>query len=372
MPAASDPRHPAAEGAAWTLADTCGCLEQAIGPLDGAAADGPEVETEVETEGAAGDAAADVKSAASAASAASDRPRKPQPAHAANNKQQPPPQTILRLRFRRGGPAVWLAHLDLMRTVERSVKRADLPVQWSAGFNPRPDLVFALPIGVGLETCADYVDIGLTRDILPEAAPGEASALEASTADASAGEASTADASAADAAGPEAAAGEAVASPSAAELIARLNAALPEGLAIVSGRFQPVEKESIMGRIAFADYQIEAEGIAAAAERAMAEPALVIDKPSKGRTLRVDIRPLILQIAVDTPDQLRLRVRAGSRENLRPDLFLQALVQAGGLAETAAADARLVRTGLYLSARDESLPADPEGNPMPEAPAGCA
>jgi len=100
--------------------------------------------------------------------------------------------------------------------------------------------------------------------------------------------------------------------------------------------------------------------------------ALVIDKPSKGRMLRVDIRPLILQMAFDAPDRLRLRVRAGSRENLRPDLFLQALVDMAGLDATAAADARLVRSGLYLSVSgDCQLAADPEGNPMPAEPAGC-
>lgn len=233
-------------------------------------------------------------------------------------------KAILRVRFGRTGPALWLAHLDLMRTFERSVRRADIPVHWSAGFNPRPDLVFALPIGVGLETCADYVDIGLDD---PSADSGM--------------------------------------------LVERLNLMLPEGMTALYGWGMPVSHESIMSRIAAADYLIEATGVAAAAAEALSQSSLMIDKPSKGRTLRVDIRPLVLAARTDSPDRIRLRVKAGSRENLRPDLFLQSLVLYGRLDETAAADARLVRTGLYLTSQTGDRLADPENNPMPDEPADC-
>ena len=74
-----------------------------------------------------------------------------------------------RLRFSRREPAIWLGHLDMMRTFERTVRRAGLPVTWSQGFNPRPHLEFALPIGVGLATDDDYVDVLLT-ELLDESA----------------------------------------------------------------------------------------------------------------------------------------------------------------------------------------------------------
>ena len=70
-----------------------------------------------------------------------------------------------RLRFARREPAIWLGHLDLMRTFERTVRRAGLPVTWSQGYNPRPHLEFALPIGVGLATQDDYVDILMTEPL---------------------------------------------------------------------------------------------------------------------------------------------------------------------------------------------------------------
>ena len=234
-------------------------------------------------------------------------------------------KTILRIRFGRTGAAVWLAHLDLMRTFERSVRRAAIPVRWSAGFNPRPDLVFALPIGVGLETCADTVDIGLEdTDADPK------------------------------------------------QLVDMLNRHLPDGLSAISGVLIPDTNDSIMSRIAAADYVLEARQVVQAAAEALQLTELVIDKPSKGKTLRVDIKPLVLMLETDGPDRIRIRVKAGSRENLRPDLFLVALTQYGHLDPTAAADARLVRTGLYLTGTspDKTL-SDPEGNPMPISPASC-
>ena len=39
-----------------------------------------------------------------------------------------PDGLTIRLRFARREPAIWLAHLDLMRTFERSIRRAGLPV----------------------------------------------------------------------------------------------------------------------------------------------------------------------------------------------------------------------------------------------------
>ncbi len=267
-----------------------------------------------------------------------------------------PERLVLRLRFSRSGPPVWLAHLDLMRTFERAVKRAKLPVQWSAGFNPRPDLVFALPIGVGLETCADYVDIGLLPAVERKAEVDVEAEAEAEVKVEAKIEA-------------EEDAGLEI---EASDLAERLNAALPVGIQIVSAQVRPAERESIMARIAFADYQLEASGLAAATEKALAQPELFVNKASKGKTRRLDILPLIVEAVTDSPDSLRLRVKAGSSENLRPDLFLAALTEYGGLAETAAADALMVRTGLYLKpGTTDNAPVDPLGAPMPPQPARC-
>ena len=85
--------------------------------------------------------------------------QKPDTAAASSESEWEP--IIYRFTFRREGPAIWIAHLDVMRTFERSLRRADLPLDWSGGFNPRPKIVFALPLGVGIEAWAELVDVTL-------------------------------------------------------------------------------------------------------------------------------------------------------------------------------------------------------------------
>ena len=41
------------------------------------------------------------------------------------------------LTFEKGETARWLGHLDILRTFERAIRRAELPIAFSAGFNPR-------------------------------------------------------------------------------------------------------------------------------------------------------------------------------------------------------------------------------------------
>ena len=42
----------------------------------------------------------------------------------------------LRLRFEKTGRAIYISHLDLMRTMQRVFLRADCPLKYSEGFNP--------------------------------------------------------------------------------------------------------------------------------------------------------------------------------------------------------------------------------------------
>ena len=56
----------------------------------------------------------------------------------------------------------------------------------------------------------------------------------------------------------------------------------------------------------------------------------------------------MISLAVESAEQVILKARAGSRQNLRPDLFLQLLVTRGVLDELAAADCAITRTRLWF------------------------
>jgi len=78
----------------------------------------------------------------------------------------PPLRDKVRIRFRKDGPLRWLSHHDLMRTLERLLRRAELPIHRSQGFNPRPRMVFALSLPLGVIGCREVVELELDR-VLP-------------------------------------------------------------------------------------------------------------------------------------------------------------------------------------------------------------
>src|SRR6516225_2466457 len=56
----------------------------------------------------------------------------------------------VRIRFRRGGDLRLVSHHDLIRCFERMLRRAALPVRSTCGFHPKPRLIFALSLPLGV------------------------------------------------------------------------------------------------------------------------------------------------------------------------------------------------------------------------------
>ncbi|MPQ42485.1 TIGR03936 family radical SAM-associated protein [Clostridium tarantellae] len=76
------------------------------------------------------------------------------------------------IKFTKNAEIKFISHLDLMRTIQRIVRRAELPVEYSKGFNPHMVLSIAQPLSVGVYSEGDYLDLNLAED-LPEVAVKE-------------------------------------------------------------------------------------------------------------------------------------------------------------------------------------------------------
>ena len=74
----------------------------------------------------------------------------------------------VRLRFRKSGDLRLISHHDLLRFFERAVRRAQLPIRWTQGFNPHPRLVFALPLSLGITGSQEVVELEMQDEISPE------------------------------------------------------------------------------------------------------------------------------------------------------------------------------------------------------------
>jgi radical SAM-linked protein len=72
-----------------------------------------------------------------------------------------------RIRYSKKGPARFVSHLDLLRTFERAMRRAGLPLAFSQGFNPHPKFSFGAPLPVGVAGEKEYMDIELSREMPP-------------------------------------------------------------------------------------------------------------------------------------------------------------------------------------------------------------
>jgi radical SAM-linked protein len=71
----------------------------------------------------------------------------------------------LRVTFSKDGPLRWIAHLDLMRTWERTIRRAMLPLSYTQGFSPHPRIALAAPLPVGVSGRCELIDLWLEEDI---------------------------------------------------------------------------------------------------------------------------------------------------------------------------------------------------------------
>jgi radical SAM-linked protein len=74
----------------------------------------------------------------------------------------------IRLRYTKRGRLRFTSHRDFQRAFERALRRAEVPMAYSAGFTPHPKVSYAnaAPTGVGSE--AEYLEIGLSQSRDPE------------------------------------------------------------------------------------------------------------------------------------------------------------------------------------------------------------
>lgn len=221
--------------------------------------------------------------------------------------EEPDVKYVIRARFSRKGATAFVAHLDMMRIFERSLKRAGVDCEYSQGFNPRPVMAFALPLGVGVETIDDYVDISLNTKIQP------------------------------------------------AEFVKRMKNVFPAGLEIIGATIAPPSKESMMAQVSAAQYLFLAPGIAKLRDTIIKSETLPVEKMSKGTRKTVDVRPLILSVEAPDENSLKIIVKAGSKENLRPDLFLESLSNASFITDKEAKNTEIIRTGTFINAEEGVL-----------------
>jgi radical SAM-linked protein len=185
-----------------------------------------------------------------------------------------------RLRFAKSGDLRLVSHHDLMRCLERMLRRAQIPVALSQGFNPRPRITFALALGLGIEGRREVVDIELTEPLLPS------------------------------------------------ELLPRLRAVAPAGLEWIDAHPLPPHARAPQPRTVEYCFPVEPAHRAPAAARLQ----VVLDSPSwqfkrrrPERESMFDLRPQLAAAELTADGLLRFRLKVTPDGSLRPEELLEAL-----------------------------------------------
>lgn len=192
-----------------------------------------------------------------------------------------------RLTFEKGKPIKYLAHLDIVLGWTRVFRRANVPLAYTAGFNPQARIQVAASLPVGTTGSAELMDIYLSQSVAP------------------------------------------------ADLFNRISATLPPGYGLVA--VDPVELKSpiLQAALRRAEYAVTVETALPTAElQARIETLLSAETAIQTRVRRqkeeaVDLRPLLHSLSIggqkDGEVTLLMDLRTGQAGNLRPETVLQAL-----------------------------------------------
>ena len=196
-----------------------------------------------------------------------------------------------RIKFRKYGVLRFIGHLDVMRFFQKLMRRADIPIAFTGGYSPHMIMSFASPLGIGLTSDGEYLDIELTAPVDSR------------------------------------------------EAVKRMNEECVEGIEIISIRQISDEKKMTgMTILAAADYLISVkkgalpENWKEAFADFMAQREICVIKQTKRSEREEDIRPLIFRWEIQG-ENIWLQLAAGSKNNLKPDLVMDTFLSVCAIPE---------------------------------------
>lgn len=191
----------------------------------------------------------------------------------------------VRMWFKKDGLAVYISHLDMNRCMTRAVRRADIPLWYTEGFNPHPYMTFLMPLPLGQTGMREPLDIRIEGEM------------------------------------------------SFGEIKKRLNSVMPEGIEIVD----VAKPENKPNEIAAAEYEIdawfgnkdEAEAFASGAKKIIAGGVLNAEKRSKKGMKTVNLCELVRSFEASSQENkafIKTVLAAGNTVNLNAELLLNSLL----------------------------------------------
>lgn len=167
--------------------------------------------------------------------------------------------------------------------MQRTFKRAHIPVWYTEGYNPRPYIMFPLPLSLGFESNCEIMDFNITEQISCE------------------------------------------------EIMKRLNDVLPEGIRITSVTPQQMKHTEIAKSEYTADFNfVNNKEAAQKFNQFISQDNLTVLKKTKQKTYKeIDLKPLITVSDVTVSDELltvTVLMPSGNQNNINPSLLFDSFV----------------------------------------------
>ena len=221
----------------------------------------------------------------------------------------------VRIKFGKYGVMKYIGHLDVMRYFQKLIRRADIPIAYSTGMSPHQIMSFAMPLSIGLESDAEYVDIEITEEI-----------------------------------------------PSA-EAVKRMNDQGVDGITILSFKHLPDNALNAMASIFAADYSVSFRdgfmpdfSCVDILGKMYDEQYINVLKKTKKNESMVDIKPGIFSFSGDN-DKIDMCLSCGSVLNIKPELVIKTVFEKMGRDLDRFA-LSIKRREIYTGSRDELISLD--------------
>ena len=211
----------------------------------------------------------------------------------------------VRIKFAKYGVMKFIGHLDMMRFFQKAIRRAEINVRYSEGFSPHQIMSFASPLGVGIESFGEYLDIEVLSMGSPEA------------------------------------------------MQQALNAVMVEGVEILSVTVLPDQAKNAMASVAAASYRLTMkEGtfpVDDLSEKLQAfydQETIPYTKETKKSVVELDLKQGIYELGTDDEGAVHMLINASSSGNIKPTMIFEKFCQFAGC-EIPASAIRVTRLETY-------------------------
>lgn len=189
----------------------------------------------------------------------------------------------LYIQFGKFGALVYTSNLDVAKTWERVLRRANLPILYSQGFNTRPKIALASALPLGISSECEILDVSMREPISLEG------------------------------------------------LAERIQATSPAGLRIYDIYEVPVRSGTLPTRVRSSEYRIhfedgiDREDLQLRVDKLINSDTMEKIKEVKGKEVSVNVRALVHDLHIDANGDLMAHLTVGDKGNVRPDEVLAEL-----------------------------------------------